>query len=80
MARFGEAAPAYGECCDRADVFCVVPEEPHEDEEEGSGEERTSGEAVPVDAAASASASSPPEYENGDATSQLSVEVPIILR
>jgi hypothetical protein len=37
VAGFGEAAPAYSECCDRADSFCVVPsegdvEEPEVDE------------------------------------------------
>ncbi|KUJ10165.1 uncharacterized protein LY89DRAFT_656820 [Mollisia scopiformis] len=30
VAGFGEAAPAYMECCDRADRFCNVPEVGHE--------------------------------------------------
>lgn len=32
IAGFGEAAPAYMECCDRADGFCNVPEESHDEE------------------------------------------------
>jgi len=34
VAGFGEAAPPYTECCDRADGFCVLPEY-HEDEGDG---------------------------------------------
>ena len=38
VAGFGEAAPAYTECCDRAESFCALPEEPREDgESEGLG-------------------------------------------
>lgn len=67
VAGFGEAAPAYNECCDRMEGFCAVPEEPHEEEElEGDGE--------PAPEAANVNGSAPPDYENADATSQLSVE------
>jgi len=34
VAGFGEAAPSYNECCDRADDFCVLPEY---QENEGDG-------------------------------------------
>ena len=32
VAGFGEAAPAYNECCDRAETYCTVPEERNEHE------------------------------------------------
>lgn len=34
VAGFGEAAPAYNECCDRADGFCVVAQDTHDHEHE----------------------------------------------
>lgn len=69
VAGFGEAAPSYTECCDRMEGFCAVPEEPSEDEPEG--ERRTSHEET------TANPSAPPEDDNVDATSQLSVEVTV---
>jgi hypothetical protein len=50
VAGFGEAAPAYNECCDRADGFCVVPEVPHEHvhpEEEAAPPFAGAGDAAP---------------------------------
>ena len=70
VAGFGEAAPAYNECCDRASGFCVVPEDPHEEEPEGEEE-------GPLEDATVNGPAAPPEYENADATSQLSVEATI---
>lgn len=57
VAGFGEAAPSYMECCDRADGFCRLPDYPHdegagpseEDEEEheqNDGGESSAGPAV----------------------------------
>ncbi|KAE8444959.1 hypothetical protein EG329_014086 [Mollisiaceae sp. DMI_Dod_QoI] len=56
VAGFGEAAPAYMECCDRADGFCAVPEVPHE-------HVHPEEEAAPPFAGAGGAA--PPGYEQG---------------
>jgi len=34
VAGFGEAAPAYTECCDRADTFCILPAYPYDEVDE----------------------------------------------
>jgi len=39
VAGFGEAAPAYTECCDRADSFCMLPAYP-DDEADGTSNEQ----------------------------------------
>lgn len=65
VAGFGEAAPAYHECCDRTIGFCVIPEEVHEgDDDEGVVDISPPG--------GSSTGSAPPGYENADAISQLS--------
>lgn len=69
VAGFGEAAPAYTECCDRMEGFCEVPEEAEEAGHDGEREPRI--EEV------NANTSVPPDYENADASSQLSVEIPL---
>lgn len=59
VAGFGEAAPSYMECCDRADGFCKLPAYPEDEgdgpqEEEGSEEQRPqqneAGESSPTTA------------------------------
>jgi hypothetical protein len=66
VAGFGEAAPAYNECCDRTEGFYEIPEGPSDEEPEGEGE------VSPGELTANGTAL--PENENADATSQLSVE------
>jgi hypothetical protein len=74
VAGFGEAAPAYNECCDRTEGFCAIPEDANEEEHED--ERATSPEQPSV----SGSTAQVDENANADATSQLSVEAPVLRR
>jgi DNA-binding phage protein len=54
VAGFGEAAPSYSECCNRADTFCVVP--PEEDANESV-----------LDGSNNRDELEPPAYQTGEA-------------
>jgi len=56
VAGFGQAAPSYTECCDRAEAFCNVPE---------VGQEHVQPEAQAAPPAVGASDAAPPEYGQG---------------
>jgi hypothetical protein len=80
VAGFGEAAPAYTECCDRMEGFCEVPEEAQgEDDHDGEQDTPTTeGDAPIVQVNSNTPApSAPVDYENGEGTSQLSMEIPM---
>ena len=82
VAGFGEAAPAYNECCDRADSYCAVPEESHEDEV-GLGDDPEVQEGDASHHEAVVDTHDPPAYESQETVLQpvaeetVSIERPV---
>ncbi|PMD42080.1 hypothetical protein L207DRAFT_510375 [Hyaloscypha variabilis F] len=70
VAGFGQAAPSYMECCDRADTFCNVPE---------VAQEHVQPEAEAAPPTVEASEVAPPEYGQG-ASASSRFEVADVLR
>jgi hypothetical protein len=79
VAGFGEAAPAYTECCDRTEGFCEVSEEAEEEDNYTEERDASIEELVaPVpDPEVNSTRAALPDHENAEVTSQLSVEIPL---
>ncbi|KAH8765303.1 hypothetical protein F5882DRAFT_414300 [Hyaloscypha sp. PMI_1271] len=79
VAGFGEAAPAYTECCDRTEGFCEVSEEAEEEDNYAEEMDAPIEELVaPVpDPEVNSTRAALPDHENAEVTSQLSVEIPL---
>jgi hypothetical protein len=79
VAGFGEAAPAYTECCDRTEGFCEVSEEAEEEDNYTEERDAPIEELVaPVpDPEVNSTRAALPDHENAEVTSQLSVEIPL---
>jgi hypothetical protein len=64
VAGFGQAAPAYTECCDRAEAFCELPQ-PHAEEIEDNEEEPTSPSVPDYNEGTEATREGEPEIQHG---------------
>jgi hypothetical protein len=76
VAGFGEAAPAYTECCDRTEGFCEVSEEAEEEDNYTERDAPIEELVAPVpDPEVNSTRAALPDHENAEVTSQLSVEI-----